>query len=162
MSTERSVAAELGTGWFGAGLSPHALARLGECCASSRDYAAGDVIMREGDDQHPFGIVVSGRVALRLLVPERGAITILTVEPDDVVGWSALVPPYRATSTAVAVEPTDLLEFDAAALRRALREDAALAATFYPRILEAVERRLSATRQQLLDLYTQQAERVPW
>jgi len=162
MSSERSAFTELGTGWFGAGLSPHALARLRDCCASTRTYAAGDTIMREGDDRHPFGIVISGRVALRLLVPERGAITILTVEPDDVVGWSALVPPYRATSTAVAVEPTELLEFEADALRRALRDDPALAATIYPRILEAVARRLGATRHQLLDLYTQQAERVPW
>ena len=75
--------------------------------------------MREGDDTHPFGIVASGRVALRLLVPERGATTILTVEPGDVLGWSALVPPCRATSTAVAVEPTRLLEFDVETLRRA-------------------------------------------
>lgn len=161
MTTERSVATELGTGWFGAGLSPHALNRLVEC-AATRSYATGDVLMREGDDTHPFGIVTSGRVALRLLVPERGAITILTVEPGDLVGWSALVAPYRATSTAVAVEPTGLLEFDAPALRRVLREDSALAATVYPRILEAVSRRLNATRHQLLDLYTQQAERAPW
>jgi CRP-like cAMP-binding protein len=162
MSTERSVLTELGTGWFGAGLSPHALARLADCCASTRTYAAGDLIMREGDDRHAFGIVIAGRVGLRLLVPERGAITIMTVEPGDVVGWSALVPPYRATSTAVAIEQSDLLEFDAEALRRALREDPALAATVYPRVLEAVARRLNATRHQLLDLYTQQAERVPW
>jgi CRP-like cAMP-binding protein len=89
-------------------------------------------------------------------------VTILTVEPGDVVGWSALVPPYRATSTAVAIEPTRLLAFDVKELRRTLREDAALAATVYPRVLEAVARRLGATRHQLLDLYTHDAERVPW
>ena len=33
---------------------------------------------------------------LRVRVPERGPITILTVEPGDVVGWSAVVPPFRA------------------------------------------------------------------
>jgi len=162
MNEDSSVAAELGTGWFGAGLSPHAVARLSECCASVRSYAVDAVIMREGDETHPFGIVASGRVALRLLVPERGATTILTVEPGDVLGWSALVPPYRATSTAIAVEPTRLLEFEVDTLRRALREDPALAATVYPRVLEAVARRLGATRHQLLDLYAQEAERVPW
>jgi CRP-like cAMP-binding protein len=161
MSAEPSVATELGTGWFGAGLSPHALTRLVEC-ASMHDYATGDVVMREGDETHPFGIVAAGRVALRLLVPERGAITILTVEPGDVVGWSALVPPYRATSTAIALEPTRLLQFEVPVLRRALREDPALAATVYPRVLEAVARRLGATRHQLLDLYAHEAERVPW
>jgi CRP-like cAMP-binding protein len=162
MSEHAAALAELGTGWFGAGLSPHALGRLADCCAAIRDYSAGSVLMTEGDERHPFGIVLDGRVGLRLLVPERGAVTILTVEPGDVVGWSALVPPFRATSTAVAVEPSRIMEFDVPALRRALREDSALAATVYPRVLEAVARRLVATRHQLLDLYARDAERVPW
>lgn len=156
-----STAFELGSGWFGAGLSPHALSRLAEC-AAVRSYPAGSVILKEGQQTDPFGIVTRGRVALRLLVPERGEITILTVEPGDVVGWSALVPPYRSTSTAVALEPTDLLAFNVRLLRRALREDPPLAATLYPRVLEAVARRLSATRHQLLDLYGRERERVPW
>ena len=33
--------------------------------------------------------------------------TILTVEPGDIFGWSAIVPPHRATSTAVAIEPVE-------------------------------------------------------
>ena len=106
-----------------------------------------------------FGIVASGRVALRLLVPERGTVTILTVEPGDIVGWSAIVPPYRATSTAVAVEPSRILTIDAITLRRSLRDDPALAATVYPRVLEAVARRMGATRHQLLDLYARESER---
>jgi CRP/FNR family transcriptional regulator, cyclic AMP receptor protein len=162
VSDQATPLMELGSGWFGAGLSPHALARLADCCTATTTYPAGAVIMQEGAETDPFGIVVEGRVALRLLVPERGAVTILTVEPGDVVGWSALVPPYRATSTAVAVEPTRLLAFDVKQLRRILREDQALAATVYPRVLEAVARRLGATRHQLLDLYAHDAEMVPW
>ena len=161
MNQDASVAAELGTGWFGAGLSPHAVTRLSECCASVTSYPVDAVIMREGDDTHPFGIVASGRVALRLLVPERGATTILTVEPGDVLGWSALVPPYRATSTAIAIEPSELLVFDARALRDALDEDEDLAAALYPRLLRAVARRLEATRLQLLDVFAR-AEEAAW
>lgn len=162
MTGQQSAAVELGAGWFGAGLSPHAVSRLADCCASLRAFAAGDVILQEGADTQTFGIVLGGRVALRLLVPERGAVTVMTVEPGDVVGWSALVPPYRATSTAVAVEPTRLLAFDGASLRKALQEDPALAATVYPRVLEAVARRLGATRHQLLDLYGRDQEPVMW
>ena len=162
MTGQQSAAVELGAGWFGSGLSPHAVSRLAECCASVRTFAAGDVILHEGADTETFGIVLDGRVALRLLVPERGAVTVMTVEPGDVVGWSALVPPYRATSTAVAVEPTRLLAFESAPLRKALQEDPALAATVYPRVLEAVARRLGATRHQLLDLYGRDAEAVVW
>jgi CRP/FNR family transcriptional regulator, cyclic AMP receptor protein len=95
-------------------------------------------------------------------VPERGAVTILTVEPGDVVGWSAVVPPHRSTSTAVTLEPTTLLSFEPRRLRALLEGDCALAATLYPRLMEAIGRRLGATRNQLLDLYAQQAEPVPW
>jgi len=162
MTSRPSSLADLGSGWFGSGLSPHALERLAECCAATASYPAGATIMREGSATDPFGIVTSGRVALRLLVPERGPVTILTVEPGDIIGWSALVPPYRATSTAVATEPTTVLAFDLRRLRAVLREDPALAATLYPRVLEAVARRLTATRHQLLDLYGREAESVPW
>lgn len=162
MGSKPSITVALGAGWFGAGLSPHAVERLVETGASVLEYAADAVILREGSETDPFAIVLEGRVALRLLVPERGSVTILTVEAGDLLGWSALVPPYRATSTAITIEPTRLLAFEAAALRRALQEDPALAATVYPRVLEAVARRLGATRHQLLDLYARDVEWVPW
>src|SRR5688572_17098034 len=128
MSAENTTVDDLGASWFGAGLSPHALARLRES-ASTRTYESGEAVMREGDVAPPFGVVSAGRVALRLLVPERGAVTILTVEPGDIVGWSAVVPPYRATSTAIAVEPTRIFQIEAPALRALLRDDPDLAAT---------------------------------
>ena len=162
MTGQQSAAVELGAGWFGSGLSPHAISRLADCCATVRTLVAGDVVLHEGAETDTFGIVLSGRVALRLLVPERGAVTVMTVEPGDVLGWSALVPPYRSTSTAVTVEPTRLLAFESVPLRKALQEDPALAATVYPRVLEAVARRLGATRHQLLDLYGRDAEAVIW
>ena len=39
MTGQQSAAVELGAGWFGSGLSPHAVARLAECCASVRTFA---------------------------------------------------------------------------------------------------------------------------
>ena len=108
-----------------------------------------------------LGIVVTGRVALRLRVPERGPTTILTIEPGDVVGWSAVVPPHRASDTAVAMLPTELLLIDAAALRAELAADCELASAVYRSVLEAVARRLTGTRLQLMDLFTT-TERDPW
>jgi hypothetical protein len=43
-----------------------------------------------------------------------------------------------------------------------LREDEAMAATIYPRLLQCVSRRLVATRTQLLDLYARDREYEPW
>src|SRR3990170_3075135 len=47
-------------------------------------------------------------------------------------------------------------------LRGLLRDDEALALTLYPRLLESVSRRLTATRTQLLDLYARDREYEPW
>jgi CRP-like cAMP-binding protein len=109
--------------------------------------------MREGEQSEFLGVVLDGRLGLRLRVPERAPVTILTVEPGDVVGWSAVVPPHRSTSTVVALTDAELAYFEARALREALADDDSLAAEFYPGLLGAVSRRLEGTRLQLLDLF---------
>jgi CRP-like cAMP-binding protein len=118
-----------------------------------RDLESGTVIMREGEPTDALAIVVSGRVALRLRIPERGPVTILTLEAGDMVGWSALVAPYRATATAVALEPTRLAVVGSGQLRELLAADAELAAAFLPHVLAAAAARVTATRDQLLDLF---------
>lgn len=160
-----SVVGAINGTWFGAGLSPETQARLASL-ARLEHVPAGTEILHEGELTDDFGIVLSGRVALRMLVPERGMVTILTVEPGDIVGWSAIVPPHRATSAAIAIEPVELLMFDGERLRAALRSDHALAASVYPRVLQAVSRRLAATRLQLLDLFAREeivrTELIAW
>ena len=150
--------------WFGAALGPETQARLAEL-ARVVEVPAGTHLLREGQPTEDLSILLSGRVALRMLVPERGMVTILTVEPGDLVGWSALVPPHRATSECVAVEPAVLLAFRGEELRATLRQEHALAASVDPRVLQAVARRLAATRFQLLDLFAQEPESSevnPW
>jgi CRP-like cAMP-binding protein len=157
MQDQASLVAVLNSTWFASGFPPAIQTRLAEL---SRPYTAepGMELFREGDPSDILGIVIMGRVALRTLVPERGDVTILTVEPGDVFGWSAVVPPFRATSTATAIEPVEAIAFDGPPLRAALREDPVLAQALYPRLLVAVSRRLNATRLQLLDLFA--AEQV--
>jgi CRP/FNR family cyclic AMP-dependent transcriptional regulator len=159
VTEERTAApAELADGlaaaWLTTSLSSEAreaLARVGRLV----DVEAGDVLTREGETTESLGILLRGRVALRLRVPERGPVTILTVEPGDIVGWSALVAPHRATSTAIAMMPSQLATFDGETLRRTLAADPVLAAQVYPILLTAVARRLEGTRLQLLDLFSQ-------
>ncbi|MBI2777642.1 MAG: cyclic nucleotide-binding domain-containing protein [Chloroflexi bacterium] len=125
------------------------------------DLDAGVTFMHEGDPAAFLAILISGRVALRMRIPDRGAITILTLEANDIVGWSVIVPPYRATTNATTLEPTRLAIIDAETLRSLIAEDQALAAALLPRILETIADRLAGTRDQLLDLF--HAEGVePW
>ncbi|MBP1704716.1 MAG: putative transcriptional regulator, Crp/Fnr family [Chloroflexi bacterium] len=157
MEDQTALLAELNASWFASGLEPETAMRL---AGLARSYSAepGQELFREGDPSELFGVVIRGRIALRTLVPERGPITILTIEPGDVFGWSTVVPPYRSTSSATAIEPLEAIVFDAAGIRAAMRSDCQLALALYPRIMVAVSRRLNATRLQLLDLFA--AEQV--
>ncbi len=152
MDEHRAVLSMLNETWFGAELAAETQARLASL-ASMLDFEAGTEILREGDETTEMGIVISGRLALRMLVPGRGMVTILSVEPGDIFGWSVLTAPYRASSTVVATEAGRAIVLAGPALRAALRADHALAASLYPRMLQAVGRRLTATRMQLLDLF---------
>ena len=97
-----------------------------------------------------------------MLVPERGMVTILTVEPGDLYGWSAIAAPKRATSTVVAMEPERAHQPSTGWTSGwPWPRTTASRPALYPRVLEAVSRRLGATRLQLLDLFTQ-PERDAW
>lgn len=161
MTERTSLAARLGTTWFGGGLPANARERLA-ALAELRQVEPGAILLREGTDSERFGILLRGLLALRVAIAGRGTATLMTVEPGDVFGWSALVPPYRATSTVVALEASEMVVFDATALRDLLHEDEALALALYPRLLQSVSRRLVATRTQMLDLYARDREYEPW
>jgi CRP/FNR family cyclic AMP-dependent transcriptional regulator len=159
------VIAALGGSWFGARLGPEAVARLA-ALARFRDVAAGTELTREGDQTEALWIVLSGRVALRMLVPERGMITILTIEAGDIMGWSTVVPPHRSTAQSVVIDAGRLLVLPGPELRAMLATDHELAARFYPQVLFTVARRLDATRLQVLDLFAREdwgrREIQPW
>lgn len=153
MDVTLSAVSLLNETWFGSELPPETQARLA-ALSSMQEFAAGEVLLEEGGDAFEMGILLEGRLALRTLVPGRGLITILSVEPGDIFGQSALIPPYKASSSVVATEHGRALRFSGPELRAALKADHALAASLYPRVLQAVGRRLTATRMQLLDLFS--------
>jgi len=161
MAEKSTLAGKLGDTWFGAGLNSRDRDRL-VAGAALRAFGVGEILLREGAACETFGILVSGLLGMQTLVPGRGTVTLMTVEPGDVYGWSALVAPHRSTSTVLGIEPGEALEFDAADLRDLLRDDDALAATLYPRLLQSLGRRLTATRFQLLDLYARERDYQPW
>lgn len=150
MASELSAAID--TTWLAADLEPDARTRL-EKLAALTEVPAGSVVVQQGEHCAFLGVVLQGRIALRLRLPGGQDRTILTLDPGDVYGWSAVVRPWVATSTGVALVPTRAIVFDGDRLRSALATDHELAAAVYGRLLETVARRLVTTRVQLLDIY---------
>ena len=149
----------LGDTWFGSNLPVTARARLA-VVGTVVDLREGTIIIREGHPCEAMGIVLEGRIALRLGLPPHGERTILTIERGDVFGWSATLPGALASSTVVATTPCRAILFEGVGLQTALDADPELAAAVYRQLLACVSRRLAATRLQLLDLYHVTVE--PW
>lgn len=122
-------------------------------CAANEVFPAGAYIYREGEPADKFYLIRHGRVALEVHVPGKTPIIVETLKGDDLMGWSWLVPPFRANFDARAQELTRLVSLDAACLRGKMEQDAALGYELHKRFAPVVAARLAAARRQLIDLY---------
>jgi CRP-like cAMP-binding protein len=145
--------------WFAADMPEDICERL-SAIAEVKEYPAGAAVVQEGATCRELGVILHGRIALRLALPGVGEQTILTIDDGDLFGWSALLPESIATSTGVTLVPTTALVFDRDPLAALMAANPEIASAIYPRVLVAVTRRLQATRTQLLDLY--RAGHEPW
>ncbi len=122
-------------------------------CAKNVRFEQGRVLFREGEEANEFFLLRDGLVSLEVIVPHRGAVTLQTVGPDDVLGWSWLFPPYRWHFQARALHPTRALAFDGKCLRDKCEDDHDLGYELLKRFSRILIERLKATRLQLLDFY---------
>ncbi len=122
-------------------------------CAHNVAFFKGERLFREGDAADTFYLVRRGRVALTTHVPARGDVTIETVEPGEVLGWSWLFPPYTWHFDARAVEDAGVVAFDGACLRGKCDADHALGFELMRRFAQVMIDRLQHTRRLLLDVY---------
>ena len=134
------------------GLSPEALELLSGCASNTR-FADDDVLFREGDDANTFYVIRHGRVALETFVPARGPVTIETIDPGEVIGWSWLFAPYRWHFDARALTVVRATVFDGVCLREKCESDPALGYTLMGRFAQVLIDRLQSTRVRLLDVY---------
>ena len=132
------------------GLAASSLRELGEIARDERP-AAGTYLMREGRPTLDLGLIVDGRLAVRDRVG-LDDVTLMTLEPGDVFGWSAVLDGI-STASIVALDGARVLLFERAALLAILETDPSVAVVIYRRLLEAVASRLDATRLLMRDVY---------
>jgi CRP-like cAMP-binding protein len=125
--------------------------RLLADCAMDKNFAAGELIFREGDPANRFYLIVEGKVALESYVQDRGRVEVQTIGKGDVLGWSWLFPPYYWQFDARALEPTKAIFFYATPLREEAENDHELGYELYKRFAEIMLKRLQATRRRLLE-----------
>lgn len=122
-------------------------------CASDVQFKAGEFVIHEEAEANFFYIIYHGKIAIQLFSPERGPLTIQTVEAGDILGWSWLIPPYRFQFDAVALELTRAIALDGLCLRMKCEQDHDLGYELLKRFSHIFVQRLHATRLQLMDMY---------
>ena len=125
-------------------------------------FQEGQEIFHEGDARDFLYIVLEGRIALEMHIPNRGRLRILTVEPQEVLGWSSVSDvASKRTVTARAVSGGNLLAIDAAKLHQACEKDPVLGYAVMHHVANVIAGRLLATRLQLLDMFSQPSSEAP-
>ncbi|RPH30094.1 cyclic nucleotide-binding domain-containing protein [bacterium] len=122
-------------------------------CASSIHVPEGAYLIHEGQIANKFFLIRTGRMTLEMDVPPRGSVRIQTVGPGEVLGWSWLISPYRWHFSACAVADVRALALDGECLRNKCMNDHDFGYEMLERLSHVMERRLEATRLQLVDFF---------
>jgi len=134
------------------GLAPPQIELIAGCASNVR-FNKGDYIFREDEEADRFYLIRHGLVALDVFVPQRGPVTIDTIQEGEVLGWSWLFPPYRWHFDARALQLTRAVAFDGKCLREKCEKDSHLGYELVMRFSQIIMQRLQSARLQLLDLY---------
>jgi CRP/FNR family transcriptional regulator, cyclic AMP receptor protein len=133
-------------------ISPRSRDKLLSVARSLR-FEEGAFIFREGDHALNLYVLVDGEVAIDAHIPPRGTTTVMTVEPGEWFGWSAMIEPRIETAAARALCSTEVLAMKGGALMDFCREDHEFGFELYRSLSVVIAERLLATRLQLLDMF---------
>jgi CRP/FNR family cyclic AMP-dependent transcriptional regulator len=100
---------------FVAGASPEFIGELAQF-QKEITFEKGEVLLREKEFATHFYLILEGDVQIEAQASKRNAVTIQTVGPGDLLGWSWLYAPYVWHFTATALTPGRALVFNAAPL----------------------------------------------
>lgn len=146
---------------FFAGLSHDQIHQIAEL-SDELEIQADHVFYREGDAVERAYLLLDGAVAIFLEVPDKSLqqpvsgqltgqmqtaqVTVSTVGPGEVFGWTALVPPPTATNGAKAMAPCRVVAFDGARLLEQFETDCRLG-------YQITQRMASVMRTRIRDLH---------
>ena len=121
--------------------------------ATEVKFARDQIIYQEGDLGDAIYFIKDGQVVIEMRLPDMShPVTLYTLDPGELFGWSALFPPRRKQARARAVVPTQVIAIQAARLREAFRADRGLENAITRCVTEVIADRMSTTRHQLASM----------
>ncbi len=120
--------------------------------ANEEHYDPGQFIFYEGEEADKMYLLLQGHVEMMMNTDEMGARreVVMTIQPNEIFGWSSLVEPYKLTSSARCATSVRAVAIAAPGLRALRAVSCAVGFRLMQRACQASSARLSATRVQLL------------
>jgi CRP-like cAMP-binding protein len=87
-------------------------------------------------------VLVDGEIEVFFAIGEAGIVQVDLIEPGEIFGCSALVPPYIHTSTARPKTRIEVLEVDAFSLCKLFKDDPRLAVSIQQHIIQGLLARI--------------------
>ncbi|MCP5420104.1 MAG: cyclic nucleotide-binding domain-containing protein [Gammaproteobacteria bacterium] len=134
---------------FFSGLSLEFLAFLARCCRE-RKIEAGEVLFRQGDKAQHFFLIRDGSIAIEVPALTGPTLSVQTLGPSQILGWSWLIAPYRWSFQSRVEAPTVLLEFDGDAILTECEADPAFGYALCKRFAALMSERLEVARQRMM------------
>jgi CRP-like cAMP-binding protein len=107
-------------------------------------------IYSEGDPAEILSLIVEGTVDIQQTLGDGQRRTVDTLEPGDLLGWPAMVEPYRITCIATARTRTRLIKIPAPPLRALCARDPQLGYRIMGQVIKLLADRLEGARVQLV------------
>jgi CRP/FNR family transcriptional regulator, cyclic AMP receptor protein len=115
------------------------------------EYDAGKIIEVAGNEAKNFYVIGEGLVSIIVDLGRGRERQIQTASRGEVVGWSAMVRPYRYRGNLKAIEKTKMLAFNGEELRKLYSKNPDLGYALYVGLTEVLAERLHNTFLQLVD-----------
>ena len=125
-------------------LGEEELVRVAEV-AVPRQFVAGEVVFREGDESSTCYVVRQGRARAVREHPDGRSITLANFGPGDIFGELAMFDDERRSATIETLEDTEAIAILGGEMRRLLSEHAEIAV----KMLASLGRRLRETNERL-------------
>ena len=125
--------------------------------AKEETYEVGELLVKQGRTAEKFFLVEDGLVGIYL---ELGPIThrlLQSASEFEMVGWTSMLPPYRARATAKAIETTKALAFSAKDLIALCEKNTEICSQIYRGLATLIALRLNNAFIQLMGVTSQDA-----
>ena len=122
---------------------------------STEVFEAGESLAKQGRTQEKIYLIEDGLVGLYLEVGPMTHRQIQSASNFEVVGWSAMLPPYRSTTTTKAIETTKVLAFNGQELANLCQTHPMIGCKVHRGLASVIALRLHYAFTQLMGVTTQ-------